>query len=70
LCVEAGREVTPCREHYAAMLLPAPTHSRECAKRDGKPANGLIAPDTRSLSLQDKQEKRFLKIDRIKRECL
>ena len=70
MCVEAGREVTPRREHYAAMLLPAPTHSREYAKRDGKPANGLVVPETRSLSLQDKQEKKFLKTDAAKRECL
>ena len=62
MSVEAGREVTPCRENYAAMLLLAPTRSRECPKRDGNPANGLIAPETKSPPLQEKQKKDFLKL--------
>jgi hypothetical protein len=32
--VKAGQEVTACREHDAAMLLPAPTRFFECAKGD------------------------------------
>jgi hypothetical protein len=54
--VEAGQKVTPCREHFVAMLLPVATRFRERAKRDEKPANGLVVPETRSLSLQEKQE--------------
>jgi hypothetical protein len=48
---------TPCREHDAATLLPAPTHFRECAKRDEKPTKWLAAPQTRSLSGQGEQKR-------------
>jgi len=34
--VEARQEVTPCREHDVAMLLPAPTHSRERMPQAGR----------------------------------
>ena len=39
--------VTACREHGAAMLLPAPSNFRKCAKRDEKPANRPNAPWTK-----------------------
>ena len=51
--------VTASWEHYAAMLLPAPTHSRECAKRDEKPPNWLAVLRTKSLP-SDRKEERIL----------
>ena len=50
------------QEHYARMLLPAPTHFRECAKRDEKPVNWLAAERTVSLSLRGKQQRDSLKL--------
>ncbi len=55
-------KVTPCWEHYAAMLLPAPTHFRECAKRDEKPTSWLAVPQTRSRSLQGKRKRDSLEM--------
>jgi len=39
LYVRAGRELTACREHDAAMLLPTSAPCRERSKRDEKGAN-------------------------------
>ena len=38
-----GRRAVACG-YYAEMLLPAPTHLRECGKQEGRPANW---PDAR-----------------------
>jgi hypothetical protein len=45
------------------MLLPAPTHFRERAKRDEKPANCLAMHQTRSRFLQGKQERILQKMN-------
>jgi len=67
---DASQEVSPCREHDAAMPRPAPTHSRECAKGDVKPANGLRrATDNKSVMVEE-SKKEFFKIDRPTRESL
>jgi hypothetical protein len=62
LYVKAGQEVTACREHGAAMLLPAPTRCCECARGDERPANGLAALQTTSLSREGKQEENSSKM--------
>jgi hypothetical protein len=44
-------------------LLLAPTHSRESAKREEKPANWLSDPQTRSPSHQGKAKENYLKLN-------
>jgi hypothetical protein len=46
------QEVVACRERCLALLLPAPTHFRECAKRDEKAANWCLPLQTQSRPLQ------------------
>jgi hypothetical protein len=45
------------------MLLPAPTHHRERAKRDEKPVSCLAVHQTRSRSSQGKQERILQKMN-------
>ena len=45
------------------MLLPAPTHSRECAKRDEKPPNWPAAQRTQSLQSDERQERILQKMN-------
>jgi len=59
--IEAAQEVTASQEHDAAMLPPAPTHTRECDKRGEKPANWPATRGTNSLASDRKQGRNLQK---------
>ena len=48
---------------HPATLLRTPGHSGKWAKLDEKPADWLVASQTRSLSLQGEQKRNCIKLD-------
>jgi len=49
-------------EYFVSMLPLAPTHLRDCAKQDQKPASWPIVPQTKNLSSERKARKNISKL--------